>query len=77
MFLKPSKYTKVEKSTLFSCGLIMSALSERDVIDYEKLRFTVAGKSNDMGANFLPALNVLFLLGKIEYVEKLDQIIKV
>lgn len=69
MFLKPDKFTKLDKSLLYATGLVIKIFKKNNYkckysnlyLDLEELM------GSDSYYFFLPALDLLFLLGKLEY----------
>ncbi|WP_440659056.1 ABC-three component system middle component 8 [Ensifer adhaerens] len=71
--LTPKKHLNLDTSLLRVFSLVLKELQKRGVCEFEKLRGVVIRR---VGANgelsFLPALDLLFLLGKAEYHLKND-----
>lgn len=71
--LQPKKHLDLDTSTLRVAALMLRELSRTNVIGFEKLRARIAKRAGpDAEINFLPSLNFLFLLGKVDYHEKND-----
>jgi len=70
--LRPSKHSHPDRTVINVSMLLLARLKNRRVEDYAALRKFV--KKNVSGGDvlFLPALNVLYLLGLVEYRPKTD-----
>ncbi len=70
--LRPSKHSHPDRTVINVSMLLLARLRTKRVEDYSTLRKFV--KKNVAGGDvlFLPALNVLYLLGLIEYLPKTD-----
>lgn len=71
--LTPKKHMNLDSSLLRISALMLRELNKRGVIGFEQLRTVVikrVGPDGDM--TFLPALDFLFLLGRVEYHAKND-----
>jgi hypothetical protein len=72
--LRPTKHSHPDRTVINVSLLLLSRLKARRVDDYNVLR-TFAKKSITGGdVLFLPALNLLYLLGLIEYRPKIDAV---
>jgi len=74
MMLRPSKHSHPDRTLISVSLLLLVRLKKSRIEDYDKLkRYT---KKQVLGGDslFLPALDLLFLLGLIEYREKTDAI---
>ena len=66
--LTPKKHLDLDVSVLRISALILNELRRRSSVELEKLRAYVLRRAgNDAELTFLPALSLLFLLGKVEY----------
>lgn len=73
--ITPQKHLNLDLSVLRVSALSLKELSKRGVIDFDTLRSRVCRKvGSDVDLVFVNALNLLFLLGKIEYHVKNDSI---
>ncbi len=73
--LKPHKYLEFDSSVLYVSSLVLSILLKERLVEYDSLLKKVLNLSRkDISINFIPALNLLFLLGKISYLKKIDAI---
>lgn len=71
--LTPKKYLNLDVSVLRISAVMLKELQRRGVVEFEKLRTIIikrTGQDGDLA--FLPALNFLFLLGRVEYHLKND-----
>ena len=73
--LTPKKYLNLDVSVLRVSSIMLRELKRRGVIEFERLRLLVVKRVGvDGELVFLPALNFLFLLGRVEYHLKNDTI---
>jgi hypothetical protein len=72
--LRPTKHSHPDRTVVGAALMLISFLKKRRIEEYGKLRAYI--KKNISGGDFLflPALNLLFLLGLIEYRAKTDAI---
>jgi hypothetical protein len=72
--LRPTKHSHPDKTVMNLSMLLLLRIKTQRIEEYEELRGYV--KKNVPGGDFLflPALNLLFLLGLIEYRPKNDSI---
>lgn len=71
--LRPTKYTNVNVSVLaISCELLKIFKKNKTATYSEVLNAVINKKGVEAKTIFLPALNFLFLIGKIEYYERTD-----
>ncbi|MDX8327172.1 MULTISPECIES: ABC-three component system middle component 8 [Agrobacterium] len=71
--LTPKKHLNLDTSLLRVFSLVLKELQKRGVCEFEKLRGVVIRRvGSDGELSFLPALDLLFLLGKAEYHLKND-----
>lgn len=72
--IRPSKHSNPDKTVIAVSVLILAELRKKRILDYQKLLVTVR-KAVLGGDNlFIPALNLLFLLGRIDYHPKTDSV---
>lgn len=74
MLLRPSKHANPDRTVLGVAILILGLLKERRVEEYEKLRSYVKRQVSGGDPLFLPALNLMFVLGVVDYHPKTDAI---
>jgi len=66
--LAPRKHLNLDVSVIRIVAIMLRELSKRSVIEMERLRSIVVKRVGADGEiSFLPALNFLFLVGKVEY----------
>jgi hypothetical protein len=71
--LTPRKHLNLDVSVLRVSSIMLRELSKRGVLEFERLRLIVQRRVGaDGDEQFLPALNFLFLLGKVAYHVKND-----
>lgn len=73
--LTPRKHLNLDTSVLRVSSLMLRELQKRGVIEFEKLRSTILKRVGPDGElSFLPALDLLYLLGRADYHLKNDTI---
>ena len=73
--LTPRKHLNLDTSLLRVFSLILREMQKRGVWEFEKLRsFVIRRIGPDAEMSFLPALDLLYLLGRAEYHLKNDTI---
>lgn len=74
MMLRPSKHSHPDRTVIYVAALLLARLKAKRLEEYASLRAFV--KRNVAGGDplFLPALNLLYLLGVVEYRPKADAI---
>ena len=72
--LRPSKHSHPDRTVISVVALLIARLSTRRVDNYSDLRKVVKNRIVGGDALFLPALNLMYLLGLIEYRPKTDAI---
>ncbi|MDO8931144.1 MAG: hypothetical protein Q7U97_02005, partial [Rhodocyclaceae bacterium] len=70
--LKPSKHAHPDKTVVAVATLLLHRLKTQRVENFDNLRQYLAGVRAGVGTLFLPALNLLFVLGLVEYRPKTD-----
>jgi hypothetical protein len=71
--LAPRKHLNLDVSVLRISSIMLRELSKRGVLEFERLRQIVERRVGaDGDEQFLPALNFLFLLGRVVYHAKND-----
>jgi len=71
--LTPKKHLDLDVSVIRVGAIMLRELNRRGVVEFEKLRGVVirrVGQDGDL--SFMPALNLLYLLGRVEYHIKND-----
>jgi len=71
--LKPNKHMNLDKSIINITALMLVLLKKQKIIEYsELLEKTQSVLGEDIRYNFLQSLNLLYLLGKINYYPESD-----
>lgn len=70
--LQPNKHSNPNQTVIAVAALILKTLRKHGVEQYDVLRDTVEGRIEDGKFLFLPAINLLYLLGVIDYHKKSD-----
>ncbi len=75
MVLRPSKHTNPTLSIINITGIIIEILGEYKLLNYDELLSAVTRRTSDNAKEiFLYSLSFLYLLGKVEYLAKMDAI---
>lgn len=72
--LRPSKHSHPDRTVIRVSALLLARLKVKRLDDYTELRAFVKKSSPGGDPLYLPALNLLYLLGLIEYRAKTDAI---
>jgi len=70
--LRPTKHSHPDRTVINVALLLLGYLKTRRVEEYEKLRKLAKKSVRGGDVLFLPALNFLFLLGRVNYLPKTD-----
>ena len=71
--LRPRKHLDLDTCTLRVVAIVLAELTKRRVVRFDDLRNVVVRRAGeDAELSFLPALDVLFLLGRVDYLDKTD-----
>lgn len=70
--LRPSKHSHPDRTVINVSLVVLARLSKQRIEKYDDLREHVRTSVSGSDALFLPALNLLYLLGLIEYRPKTD-----
>lgn len=70
--LRPSKHSHPDQTIVSLALLLLRRLRDRRVDEYNDLLVFAKGAVSGADFLFLPALNLLFLLGLVEYQRKSD-----
>ena len=70
--LRPTKHSDPRRTVLPAAGILLAHLRRHRVESFSQLRATVRNKDDRLDVLFVPALNLLFALGLIEYRKKTD-----
>lgn len=72
MMIKPSKHSNPDQTIIGISALLLKRLSKTGVEKYDKLEELVESKVEGGKYLFLPSLNLLYLLGVVDYHKKSD-----
>jgi hypothetical protein len=71
--LTPKKHLDLDASLLRVSSIMLKELDKKGIVPFEQLRSLVVRRVGTNGdLVFLPALDFLYLLGRVEYHEKND-----
>ena len=70
--INPTKHSNPDQTVVGVAVLLLKHLSKKGVEKYDRLEDEVEGKIEGGRYLFLPALNLLYLLGVIDYHKKSD-----
>jgi hypothetical protein len=70
--LRPNKHSHPDRTVIYTAITILRRLKARRLVEYDALLDHVRKLVNGGEFLFLPALNLLFLLGLVEYRPKTD-----
>lgn len=72
--IKPTKHSHPDKTIIYVSFIMLKELRKKRVISYSDLFQLIKDKVTSGEFLFMPTLNLLFLLGLIEYKAKTDSI---
>ena len=70
--LQPTKHSKADQTVIAVSTQVLKRLRAKRVIDFDDLRSQVEKSTPGTGRLFIPALNLLYLLGVLDYRPKTD-----
>ncbi|WP_407667902.1 ABC-three component system middle component 8 [Oceanicaulis alexandrii] len=71
--LSPAKHLDLDRSALRVSSVILSELKRRRVVSFDAVRKLVANRiKDDSDFVLMPALNFLYLIGRVDYHPKTD-----
>jgi len=71
--LRPEKYLNLDNSVIsISAQIIKYLRKSKNLSIPELINKLISLKGENVRENFLPALNLLYLIGKIDYIAKAD-----
>ena len=71
--LQPNKHLDLDQSVLRVSAIILSELGRRRILPFESVRKLVGRRiGDDADIVLMPAINLLFLLGRLKYHLKTD-----
>ncbi|MEZ4298120.1 MAG: ABC-three component system middle component 8 [Polyangiaceae bacterium] len=72
MMLRPSKHSHPDRTVIHVATLLLRRLKVCRVEEYDALKTVAKGRVSGGDVLFLPAMNLLYLLGLVEYRPKID-----
>lgn len=72
MTIKPNKHSNPDQTVIAASALLLKTLMKSGVETYDSLEEILDTRIEDGKYLFLPALNLLYVLGVIEYHKKSD-----
>lgn len=73
--LTPKKHLDLDSSVLRVAAIMLRSLKRPGVMEFERLRGVVLRRVGEGGeVSFMPALNFLFLLGRVDYHTQNDTV---
>ncbi len=70
--LKPTKFSHPDKTVIAVATVLLGEISKKRVMKYDELFNQLKKACEGVESLFLPAINLLYLLGTIEYLKKID-----
>lgn len=70
--LKPTKHNHPDQTVLAASTILLRELRKNQVITYDDLKTVLAKKNRSVEFLFTPSLSLLFLVGLVEYLPKVD-----
>ena len=70
--ISPTKHTNPDATPMRAATLMLDALNRERILGYEELRNRVRQRMAEVDFVFLPALDLLYCLGLVEYRSKTD-----
>ena len=70
--LRPTKFSHPDKTIIAKATLILGHLRKKRLVQYDELLAVTKSASDTTDILFLPAINLLYLLGLVEYIKKID-----
>lgn len=74
MMIKPTKHSHPDKTVVYASFIMLKELRKKRIVSYSDLYQMIKNKVTSGEFLFMPSLNLLFLLGLIEYRLKTDSI---
>ncbi|CAM3053202.1 ABC-three component system middle component 8 [Dichelobacter nodosus] len=72
--IRPNKHNHPDKTVVYASFLMLRALKSKRLIAYDDLLTLIKKEITSGEYLFLPALNLLFLLGLVIYRPKIDKL---
>lgn len=70
--LTPHKHSRPDDTVLAAATVLLAALRSGRVVSYDSLRSKLAKKSRSSDYLFTPAIDLLYILGLVEYRPTVD-----
>ncbi len=70
--IRPNKHSHPDKTLVSASTVLLRRLRKKRSESFDELRQCLIKKESDAAGLFLPAVNLLFMLGLIEYRKKND-----
>lgn len=74
MMIKPTKHSHPDKTVVYASFIMLKELRKKRIVSYSDLYQMIKNKVTSGEFLFMTSLNLLFLLGLIEYRLKTDSI---
>lgn len=72
--LRPNKHSHPDSTPINVAVMLLARLKKKRIDEFESLRVYAKKSVKGGDALFIPAINLLYLLGLIEYLSKTDSI---
>ena len=72
IMIQPNKYTDPDKAIISSSCVLLRVLIKKKLVQFDKLKDVLDKYNECASVLFLPAINLLFLLGVAKYHQKTD-----
>ena len=70
--IRPNKHSHPDKTLVSASMVLLQRLRRKRTESYDELRRHLTRRDSDLAGLFLPAVNLLFLLGLVEFRKKND-----
>lgn len=70
--IRPNKHSHPDKTLVSATAVLLKRLRKKRSETFDELRQCLIKHQSDAAGLFLPAMNLLFLLGLVEYRKKND-----
>ncbi|MFF2273564.1 ABC-three component system middle component 8 [Agromyces sp. NPDC058136] len=70
--LKPTKHSHPDKTVLAAATIALRELRKQRAVSFDDLRDRLDSRGSDGNYLLVPAISLLFLLGLVEYLPKID-----
>ena len=72
--IRPTKHLDLNTCVIRASALLLKKLKSKRICQYEELKLALKGFEDHAEYAFLPAVHLLFLLGKVEYHPQTDSL---